>query len=272
MYYLVIRDAINCEYLDSVEVAVRPDANFSVNAPGQICKDGSLQLSAAGGDIYSWLPASGLSNATIANPVASPSTTTDYTVTITESTCNQTQSLTTRLTIMPSPVINAVKSNDIDCSNDRSQLNVSGASQYSWSPATTLSNSSISNPVATPLTTTEYVVEGIDALGCKGYDTITVKVNNVNRGGYLMPNAFTPNNDGLNDCYGIKYWGVIEELEFSIFNRWGERIFYTRNVGQCWDGTYKGTKQDGGVYVYMIRAKTTCQSEVFRKGTVVLVR
>ena len=206
-YYVVIRDAINCEYLDSVEVSVRPDAIFSVNGPGQICKDGSLQLSAAGGDIYSWLPATGLSNAGIANPVASPSTTTDYTVTITESTCNQTQSLTTRLTIMPSPAINAVKSNDIDCSNDRSQLIATGASQYSWTPATTLNNPSVSNPVATPLTTTEYIVEGIDALGCKGYDTITVKVDNINKGGYLMPSAFTPNNDGLKRLLWYKILG-----------------------------------------------------------------
>ncbi len=271
-YYVVIKDAINCEYVDSVEVSVRPDAIFSINGPRFICKDSSLQLNATGGDVYSWLPATGLNNAGIPDPIASPSSTTDYTVTITESVCNQTQTLATRLTIIPTPAVNAIKSNDIDCSHDRSQLIATGASQYLWTPATTLSDPAVSNPVATPLATTEYIVEGIDGSGCKGYDTITVKVDNINKGGYLMPNAFTPNNDGLNDCYGIKYWGVIQEMEFSVYNRWGERIFFTRNAGQCWDGTYKGTKQNGGVYVYMVRAKTTCESEVFRKGTFVLVR
>jgi gliding motility-associated-like protein len=271
-YYVVIKDAINCEYRDSVEVSVRPEPVFSVNDQGQVCQNGSFQLNASGGDIYSWLPAVSLSDAGIPNPVASPSATTDYTVTITENICNQTKTLTTTLTIIPPPTVSVTKSNDIDCSNDRSQLRATGADQFLWTPATTLSDPVVFNPVATPLNTTEYIVEGTNGSGCKGYDTITVKVDNVNKGGYLMPSAFTPNKDGLNDCYGIKYWGVINELEFSIYNRWGERIFFTRNAGQCWDGTYKGTKQNGGVYVYMVKAKTTCESEVFRKGTFVLVR
>lgn len=271
-YYVVITDAINCQYMDSVEVSVRPDAVFSINSPGQVCKNGSFQLNASGGDIYSWLPAGGLSNTGISNPVATPLATTDYSVTITENVCNQTATLTTRVAVLPVPTINAAKSNDIDCSNDRSQLSAMGAVQYIWAPATTLNNPAIFNPVATPLATTDYIVEGTDASGCKGYDTISVKVDNINKSGYLMPSAFTPNNDGLNDCYGIKYWGVIQELEFSIYNRWGQRIFFTKNAGQCWDGTYKGVEQDGGVYVYMVKAKTTCLPEVFRKGTFVLVR
>ncbi|MEP7375332.1 MAG: gliding motility-associated C-terminal domain-containing protein [Chitinophagaceae bacterium] len=271
-YYVLVRDPINCEYPDSVEVAIRPGAAFSINGPTQVCKNESVQLNASGGDTYSWLPAGALNNAAIPNPLASPASTTDYMVTITENTCNETTTLTTRLTVLPSVTINATKSNDLDCSNDRSQLLATGADIYTWSPATTLTNPAIYNPVAMPSTTTEYIVEGTDASGCKGYDTIAVKVDNTNKSSYLMPNAFTPNDDGMNDCYGIKYWGVIDALEFSIYNRWGERIFYSKNPGQCWDGTYKGVKQNGGVYVYMIKAKTNCQSGVFRKGTFVLVR
>ena len=86
-----------------------------------------------------------------------------------------------------------------------------------------------------------------------------------------MPSAFTPNNDGKNDCYRIKYWGVIEELDFAIYNRWGERIFHTSNSTDCWDGSYNGVKQDPGVYVYLITAKTSC-GKVFKKGTFALIR
>ena len=86
-----------------------------------------------------------------------------------------------------------------------------------------------------------------------------------------MPNAFTPNNDGLNDCYGIKFWGVIQELDFGIYNRWGERIFHTSNPNDCWDGTYKGVQQNPDVYVYLITAKTFC-GKVFKKGTFTLIR
>lgn len=272
MYYVNITDENACEWLDSVKVNVRPDAAFSINAPARICFFDSTQLSASGGNIYAWEPAEGLSNTSIANPWVSPSVNTEYKVTITETTCNQSATLSTRLTVMPVPKINAMKANDIDCSNDRSQLNATGAVQYTWTPAITLTNPSIANPVARPETTTVYVVKGTDMEGCTGYDTITVKVDNVNKSGYLMPNAFTPNYDGLNDCYGVKYWGVIEKFEFSIYNRWGERIFNTKDPGQCWDGTYKGVEQDAGVYVYMINAETTCEAEVFRKGTFTLIR
>jgi gliding motility-associated-like protein len=272
IYYVTITDANNCEYLDSVKVDVRQDPVFSVSDPGKVCLFDSARLSAAGGDLYAWEPAEGLNNTNSANPWVKPSITTEYKVTITETTCNQSATLLTKLTVNPLPAITASKSNDIDCSNDRSQLNAAGADEYNWTPATTLSNSGIRNPIATPLSTTGYIVKGTDAAGCTGYDTITVKVDNINKGGYLMPNAFTPNNDGLNDCFKVKYWGVINDLEFSIYNRWGERIFFTRDAAQCWNGTYKGVQQDGGVYVYMIRAKTTCEAEVVRKGTFVLVR
>jgi len=272
MYYVTITDANTCEHLDSVQVAIRPDAVFSINNPGPVCRFDSVQLNALGGDVYAWEPAEGLNNTGVSSPWVSPSVTTEYKVTITETTCNQSVTLSTIITVSSLPTVNAAKSNDIDCSNDRSQLSATGADQYLWTPASTLNNPGIYNPVATPVSATQYIVEGTDLAGCKGYDTITVKADNINKGGYLMPNAFTPNNDGLNDCYGVKYWGIINEFEFSIYNRWGERLFFSKNPAQCWDGTYKGVKQDGGVYVYMIKAKTACEPEVFRKGTFVLIR
>ena len=91
------------------------------------------------------------------------------------------------------------------------------------------------------------------------------------KGGYLMPTAFTPNGDGINDCYGVSFWGVIEKIDFKIFNRWGERIFYSKTPGECWNGIYKGALQKSDVYVYLIEAKTSC-GEVFKKGTFVLIR
>lgn len=272
-YYVNITDVNNCAYQDSVNVTIKPDAVFSVSAPGKVCSGDSVQLTASGGDIYSWQPLQGLSNSSISNPKTSPVSTTNYSVTITESVCNQSATLNTVVTVLELPVITASKSNDIDCSNGNSVLSASGnAAEYSWSPSSSLSNPSIYNPVATPALTTQYIVTGKNADGCKGYDTITVNVENTNMGGYLMPNAFTPNNDGKNDCYGISHWGIIEKVEFSIYNRWGELIFYSKDPNRCWDGTYKGVKQDTGVFVYMIKAKTSCAAEVFRKGTFTLIR
>lgn len=271
-YYVTITDVNTCSYLDSVEITVRPLPVFNASAPSMVCLNDSVRLNASGGDIYSWQPAAGLSDPSLANPMASPAATTDYSVTITETTCNRSQTISVRLPVMPLPNVKASRSTDIDCSTDRSQLSATGASKFLWSPVATLSNAGVVNPVARPTVTTKYYVQGTDGLGCSNYDSVVVKVDNSNKGGYLMPNAFTPNGDGLNDCYGIRYWGIIYEVEFSIFNRWGERIFYTKDPNQCWDGTYKGVQQDPNVFVYMIRAKTNCEPSVFRKGTFVLIR
>ena len=271
-YQVVITDANSCEYLDSVRVDILPDPVFSVNGPLQTCLNDSIVLTASGGDSYLWSPSTGLDNPGIATPKVSPATTTDYEVTIRESTCGNSATLQTRVTVLPLPVITVTSSNDIDCSYDRSRLDATGARTYSWTPSATLSNASVHNPVAMPRVTTTYIVAGTDRSGCTGYDSITVKVDNSNKGGYLMPNAFTPNNDGLNDCYGIKFWGIVDNIEFSVFDRWGVRVFYSKERDACWDGTYKGEKQPAGVYVYMIKASTNCETPVFRKGTFVLVR
>ena len=272
LYYVSITDINTCQITDSVKVDIRPDAIFSINSPASICENGSVRLLASGGNTYQWQPATGLDLTNVANPVASPAITTTYDVTIIENVCNQSQTLNTTVTVNPLPIVVASKSNDIDCSNDRSQLNATGASQYSWSPASSLNNPSISNPVAKPTATTDYMVTGTDAKGCINKDTVKVSVLATNKGGYLMPTAFTPNKDGLNDCYRVSHWGIIETIEFSIYNRWGQLVFFTKDANQCWDGTFKGLAQDPGVFVYMVKANTTCEKNIFRKGTFVLIR
>ena len=87
----------------------------------------------------------------------------------------------------------------------------------------------------------------------------------------LVPTAFTPNYDGLNDCYGLKYWPYASSFELSIFDRWGVLLFRTTDIYGCWDGKYKGKDQPVGVYVYMIKATTEC-GPTFKKGTFVLIR
>ncbi|MEQ1799073.1 MAG: LamG-like jellyroll fold domain-containing protein [Lacibacter sp.] len=271
-YYVTVKDANNCSNTDSVQVNIRSVNNFIISPPADICKNDSIQLSASGGDTYSWNNAPTLNNASISNPFASPQTTTSYSVLITDTVCHNSTTLSTTVTVLPLPVLSLTKSNDIDCSINQSQLTASGATIYSWLPAGTLNNPAVYNPVASPTATTNYTVTGTDLDGCMNTDSITVLVNADNKGGYLMPNAFTPNNDGVNDCYGTKYWGIILEIEFSIFNRWGERVFYTTDPAKCWDGTYKGIQQNPDVFSYMIKAKTSCESYVFRNGTFTLIR
>ncbi len=260
-----------CSNTDSVKITLRPAPVFTVSPSRSTCFGTVVQLSAAGGDSYLWSPANLVSNATIGNPVTTPGTTTNYSVIITESSCNMSSTLFTTVTVNPVPNVNATSSNDIDCSIDFTNLSASGASQYNWSPPTGLSSTGIANPVAKPTVTTQYVVKGNNAFGCSDSAVVIVAVTKTGESGYFMPNSFTPNGDGLNDCFGIKFWGVVEQLDFSIYNRYGEKVFYSNNPAVCWNGKYKTEKPEPGNYVYYIKAKTFC-GNVVRKGNVVLIR
>lgn len=90
-------------------------------------------------------------------------------------------------------------------------------------------------------------------------------------GKYFIPNAFTPNGDGLNDCFGIKNWGIISEFRLMIYNRWGEEVFFTTNPFKCWDGNYKKLPAVPGNYVYYIKAISLC-GIIERKGNFALIR
>jgi gliding motility-associated-like protein len=271
LYKVTITDARTCNYKDSVKVSIRSAAIFTVSPGGSVCSGTPKQLQASGGDSYLWTPAADLNNPNISNPVATPGVSTTYTVTIHKNTCNETGSLTTDVMVLPGLSVKASSSNDLSCSQGSSQLTAAGASNYLWTPATGLNNSNIGNPIAMPSSTTLYKVTGKAINGCSGSDTVTVKVNFTINALYLLPNSFTPNNDGINDCFGIKYWGAVRDIDFSIYNRFGEKVFHTNDPAICWDGTYKQKLQEPNVFVYIIKAKTTC-GNVERKGIVALIR
>jgi len=134
-----------------------------------------------------------------------------------------------------------------------------------------LSSANIPNPVATPAATQKYFVRVVNASGCNSIDSVTVFVSTTASLARYMPNAFTPNGDGKNDCYGLKNWMYIQKLKFFIFNRYGEQVFATANPGSCWDGTYKGKPALAGGYVYVIMATTDCGIEE-QKGSFLLIR
>jgi gliding motility-associated-like protein len=89
----------------------------------------------------------------------------------------------------------------------------------------------------------------------------------------LVPNAFTPNQDGLNDVFRIIRTLNIERVyDVFVFNRWGQKVFEGRNSTDFWDGTFNGQPQGLGVYVYVIRALTRDGDEITETGNVTLLR
>jgi gliding motility-associated-like protein len=273
-YTVQVKDQNNCNYSDTVHVQIR-DIRFTLQSQDQtICYGQSVALQATGGDIYSWSPAASLNNSSIANPVAKPETGTMYTVYSKENTCGFDSTMQVQVTVNPTPVVDAIKANDITCQVPTAQLHASGSvgSSYAWTPVTGLNKANLADPVSTADTTTTYLVTATNQFGCYAIDSVTVYVEADGKLAFVAPNAFTPNNDGRNDCFRVisRNGTIIEEL--AIFNRWGQQVFVSTETNPCWNGVFKGEKQPGGTYVYMIKARTKCGNIKRSNGTLVLVR
>lgn len=114
-------------------------------------------------------------------------------------------------------------------------------------------------------------LEAINQYGCSDTFSRTVKV--VNNCFIAVPSAFTPNNDGLNDyLYPLNAYKT-RDLKFSVFNRYGQRVFYTTDWTRKWDGRYKGQPADPATYVWMLSyIDTDTGRRIEQKGTSVLIR
>ena len=151
------------------------------------------------------------------------------------------------------------------------QLYCSPAYTYSWSPAVLLNNSFIQTPKAILSQDQQFIVNVTDLAGCKGSDTILVKV--IEGITYYVPNAFTPNGDGLNDVFRAIPSGITNTEFFRIANRFGEIIYESSDpFNKGWNGTYKGYQQSAGTYIWLIKGKDIHGKIVEAKGTVQLIR
>jgi gliding motility-associated-like protein len=171
-YYGVVEAVWGCDNTDSVLVyVINPDAGPDTT----ICFRDTIQLQGSGGVLYQWAPGTGLSNPTIPDPLASPPTTTTYTLVVTDSVgCVDSAEMT--ITVLPLPPADAGEDFAI-CVFDTVQLQASGGVGYQWNPGTGLSADSIPDPLAFPSTTTSYILTVTDTNSCSKNDTLLISVN-----------------------------------------------------------------------------------------------
>ncbi|MEM7514503.1 MAG: PKD domain-containing protein, partial [Bacteroidota bacterium] len=160
--------------VDSVFVNVFDLPVATVSPDTSICAGDSISLLASGGDIYTWSPAIGLSNANIASPMASPDATTAYLVSVKDANgCVNTAEVS--LMVNALPVANAGEDQQI-CPGASTSLQGSGGTTYSWKPENLLSNPNIANPLATPRDTSAFILTVIDENGCQDDDIMFVNI------------------------------------------------------------------------------------------------
>ncbi len=261
-----------CTGKDTISVQVNQRKTFSITpASPAICNGETMLLTASGADAYQWFTSSGLLNVTDSFYRANVNANRIYYVRVTDNVCKFSDTLQSQLQVLPLPNIDIVKSNNISCINPTATLSATGGVSYSWLPSQFISNTSVANPVVNPTVDTKFYVEGTGVNGCVGKDSILVTANYTNASKVYVPSAFTPNNDGLNDCFGIKNMSATDNFELSVYNRWGVCVFKTTDSGNCWDGTYRGEKQPPGTFVYQLKISGQC-GDSYNKGTLVLIR
>ena len=125
---------------------------------------------------------------------------------------------------------------------------------YQWKPSTGLNNATIKDPVASPSSTTTYTLVVIDDNKCEASGSITITVSGAGSK-ILVPNAFSPNGDGINDTWVITNLSVYPGATVDVFNRYGQPVFHSENSNKAWDGTYNGKPLPVGTYYYIIDPK-----------------
>ncbi|MBI5917715.1 MAG: gliding motility-associated C-terminal domain-containing protein [Bacteroidetes bacterium] len=146
---------------------------------------------------------------------------------------------------------------------------------FSWAPPDFLSCTDCPNPIAAPFFTTTYYLTVTDSSGCTATDSVRVVVD-FDPMAYI-PNAFSPNSDGINDVFYVLGNCVKEVRLLRIFDRWGEKVFEKRNAPSNdslygWDGKFRGKPMNSDVFVYYIIVSFPDGSEQVYTGDLTLLR
>ncbi len=266
---LTARTPIGCYGTDSVFIEMLPQlfTYANTNDTGFCTGPDTLQLSITGGTVFRWSPGYGLSDSTIANPLAFPGTSTDYTVYIqNDYGCADTQHIA--IAVYPAAMINLPDSVTLFPGESYQLSPGTNCLYFQWFPPSGLSADTISNPIAQPEVRTRYFVTGTTEHGCQTFDSVDVLVT----GTVIdMPNAFVPGN-GTNNIFKPSVRGLARLNMFRIFNRWGEMVFQSTNIDQGWDGSFNGHPQPVGVYMYIIDGMLDNGKPFVKQGNVTLLR
>lgn len=253
-YFVTATSAAGCKGTDSTTVAINVRPKAVINTEGRtICSGDTVPLSSTGGTSYVWSPTANLSDPNISNPVASPEDTTVYKVTVTNNLfCTDTALVT----------INVIASPNADAGPDQFILegqsvtlsaSVSGnIDRFLWSPAVSISDVQSLQPIVSPAATTRYIFSITSSNGCgSAIDSVLVFVYKK----VIVPNAFSPNGDGINDTWNITALNTYDDYDLLVFNRYGRIVFQSKNYSNDWNGTFDGKSLPVGTYYYFIDVK-----------------
>lgn len=280
-YILTTTDFNGCNTSDEIDVVVLPSILDYVTTDGNVplCKGensliGVLTNTGIGPFGYSWTPSAGLSDSTIANPTTTTTTTTDYTLTVFDSanSCIDSDVTTVVVNQIPTTSFDIEQLNPTcDGMTIRFQNNNSEDNSYLWafSDGSTDNSYVPEDRVFSFEESFDVTITATSPENCSADTTLTDSIGTISAI-FSLINVFTPNEDGVNDLFGIEIDGDLSDCyNIQIFNRWGEKIFMS-NKGDLmrWNGkSDSGKKMPSGTYYYVIKIHG-----IPAKGTITLLR
>lgn len=260
-YQVIAKSDKGCADTAFATAYIVPLFNMGITASHAICEGDNTVLIASGGTNYLWNTGDNTVSVTV-----SPAVSTTYTVDITDANACKRDTLVV-VNVVQKPMAVAYADMDSVCSGTGITLIAGGGSSYLWSNGSTSNSISIiafANSVYSCI-----ITNSLNTTSCS--DTAEVVISTKNCNTFYVPNAFVP--AGINKIF--KPVGNISpetDYYFTIYNRWGELVFETRNADIGWDGTHNGKLVIPGVYVYYIKVKLDGQKNYFEKtGIVTLV-
>jgi len=273
--YVLTATQGGCTRKDTVTVAVNKAPTATTAGDTTICFGTDLLLSGNGGLTFVWSPANYLDNPSLQSPVFTPPSKGAYTYTLHVKDalgCTSLNKAVSNVSVIE-PRVDAGRDTTI-AANRPLQLTANDPSgvgfvSYVWSPSTWLSNANTKSPIATVDHDIAFTVKATTASGCIATDVISLKVY---KGiDIFVPTAFTPNGDGKNDVLQAVPIGIKQFGSFSVFNRWGEMVFQTKDPGKGWNGKINGVLQRG-VFVWIAEGVDYLGNTIKRKGTTVVIQ
>jgi gliding motility-associated-like protein len=253
-YFVTVTSSTGCIQKDSVVVSIKPKPAASAGADEGICEDQGITLNASGGGTYSWQPSTGLSATNISNPVASPIDSTTYIVTVTDNLSGCNAKDTVLINVFHKPTANAGIDKTMT-EGDKIMLTgnaTGGGVNYYWTPNAFMNNANSLQPVVSPPHDTTYTLHVESTAGCGvATDDVFIKVFKK----VLVPNAFSPNKDGINDTWQLVSIDAYPDADINVFNRYGQPVFTSRGYNKQWDGNYDNRPLPVGTYYYVIDLK-----------------
>ena len=274
-YKIFVKDYNGCVSDTLIKVNLKGAIQLQTLADTTLCFGQNIQLRTIGNVLdYSWSPSTGLDNALIKDPVASPEQTTRYIITAKDKNCSTSDTVT--ITVIPEVKVNVTPDAEIipykpfQLNASSNQLSGISGVNFAWSPSYGLNNPLISNPTATLVSSQLYTVTLSTPQGCQGQGVVQLTV--VPPSVIMLPDAFTPDGDGKNDVLFPVSKSITSLNYFTVYNRWGQVIYSSKNLNEGWDGRLKGAQLESGTYVWKIEAVTNMGDIINKSGTVLLIR